>query len=308
MRAALASLVAAGGLFAGCTVDNDVAVFIEGSLPLSPASGCKIDGGSSIFQQSGTFDLLAISGYTTSLKARTNLPATFNSSDVALGDTQSPNYPSFGAADNNVIIFDGAEIEYSFQTDERTAQQLQRIVGDADFNFTGELTCADGGICTLGTRTVAAAGSVFNTQTSLNASAVIFAQALPPDLGIELARLYAAAANDDGDDTLALLRAPAERQRLLANISLLGTTTGNGDYKSIKSFPFQFPIDLCIGCLAPDEEFCKAREAIVVESGATCFIGVDFETSACFCEGETPGEPGETRIDRDEDVCKTLAP
>jgi len=312
MRAALATILAAGGLLTASCIDNQNVVFIEGALPLL-APDCEVDAASNDFASNGIFDLLGGSGYTAFLKVRTNLPSTFSGQDLAQGRTQAPNYPFYGNADNNVVIFDGAEIEYSFVTDQLTSEKL--VATAKREGFTGELECraaVEGDLlrtCTLGKRSVAVSGSVFNTQTSLNAAAAIATQALPPDLGIELARLYKQTATDAGTaaTNLALLTAPADRQRVIASVALVGQTTGSGELRRIKTFAFPFPIDLCLGCLIPDQTFCADREAIAVgvsEDGA-CIAGVDIPLSACFCEGDTAGEPGNVRIDSDENICRT---
>lgn len=315
MRAALATILAAGGLLTAGCVDNEAVVFIEGAQPLlSP--DCRVDAADNDFSSNGTFDLLGGSGYTAVLKVRTNLPSTFSGQDVAQGRTQSPNYPNYGGADNNVVIFNGAEIEYSFVTDQLTSEKL--VATATREGFTGELECraaVEGDLlrtCTLGKRTVALSGSVFNTQTSLNGASAIATQAFPPDLGIELARLYKQTATDAGTaaTNLALLTAPTDRQRVIASVALLGQTTGNGDLRSLKTFAFPYPVDLCLGCLIPDQSFCADREAVaaVVNTDGACIAGVDIAVTACFCEGETAGEPGPVRVDSDENVCRTAAP
>lgn len=315
MRAALASILAAGGLLTAGCVDNEAVVFIEGALPLL-APDCEVDAASNDFASNGIFDLLGGSGYTTFLKVRTNLPSTFSGQDVSQSRTQSPNYPAYGPADNNVVIFDGAEIEYSFVTDQLTSEKL--VATAKREGFTGELECraaVEGDLlrtCTLGKRAVAVSGSVFNTQTSLNAAAAIATQAVPPDLGIELARLYKQTATDAGTEAtnLALLTAPADRQRVIASVALVGQTTGSGDLRRIKTFAFPFPVDLCLGCLIPDQTFCADRGAIAVpvSEDGDCIAGVDLAVSACFCKGEAEDEVTNVPIDRDEDVCRTAAP
>ncbi len=302
MRAALASILAAGGLLATSCVDNDHSVFIEGALPVLPGE-CKVSAADVDFLSSGTFDLLAAGGYTAVLKVRTNLPSTFSGQELAQSKTRAPNYPNYGPADNNVVIFDAAEIEYTFETDELTAQRL--VATAAKQEFSGELKCS-GPSCTLGTRQVAAAGSVFNTQTSLNAPAAIPAQALPPDLGVELARLYRQAALDAGSDAtnLTLLTAPGDRQRVIANVALIGKTTGSGDLRPIKTFAFPYPIDLCLGCLIPDDGFCDDLNAVTggEAEDRPCIDGVDFAARSCFCK-DALGAPTDVRVDRDENVC-----
>jgi hypothetical protein len=258
--------VLAAGL-TGCLSENG-SVFIESALVIDPGDECVVQAKSGTLLGAGLFDVLNPSrGYQAALKVRTNLPATFTNADIAIGQTQAPNYPDYGATDNNIIIFNGADINFSFVTDPATAAVFQ---ANEDFR------CDDEGSCTGRGSQPLVSGSVFNVNTALSTEAAVFVEAMSAAEAV----LFGAAFED-------VLSSSDARQRIIANIRVKGTTTGTGQ---IASFPFPFAIDLCRGCLAPDDNFCgelTTGEGVVAEArpatGDTCFDGQDFPSSFCLC-------------------------
>jgi hypothetical protein len=257
-------IIAAG--MAGC-VQDDGSVFIDNALLIDPESNnCVVNAQTGTLLAAGLFDVLnPARGYQAALKVRTNLPATFTTSDVTQGETKAPNYPDYGATDNNIIIFKNASVDFSFVTNAETAAAV------AD-NF----TCDNANTCTRPGEDSLVSGSVFNVNTSLSTEAVVFLEAI----SAAEATLF----KDTFADQLATTSA---RQRVIANIRVQGTTTGTGE---ISSFPFPFAIDLCKGCLAPDNDFCAGLPANAGVVGAArpadndiCFLGQDFPSSKCFC-------------------------
>jgi hypothetical protein len=246
---------------------NDEAIFIEGVLP--PDKDCLVSSAGLVFLPSGAYDLGgAQSGYTAALKVRTNLPSTFKNSDVGV----SPNYPNYGPVDNNIVIFDSAEVEYELQTDAATGVLLAQ-------NSNGQLSC-DAGVCTIGPRTVTASGTVFNSQTNLNTASLVATELIPLDLAERLKNL------NDNLGANGPLAAPGGRLKLIATVSVVGSTTGSGEIRKVKSFPLPYPIDLCVGCLVATEEFCTPFNAVAVTNPSTdkiCSVGQDQVVSACFC-------------------------
>lgn len=278
MRAPLLAALALGSL-AACQA-NDESIFIEGVL--IPDENCLVSSAGTVFQPSGVYDIRgARSGYSASLKVRTNLPATFNSTDVTQSKTQSPNYPNYGPVDNNVVIFDSAEVEYELQTDADTGERLEQLSD-------GQLSC-NAGKCTIAPRTVTASGSVFNQQTTLNTASLATVELLPLDLAQSLNKL-----NDQlGEE--GPLPSPGQRLRLIATVSLVGSTTGSGEIRKLKSFPLPHPIELCVSCLFADEADCEEYDALPILSASAdlvCTLGQDRAFSTCACPKlDNAGEP-----------------
>lgn len=288
MRAPLFAALVLGGL-ASCTVDTEESIFIEGVLP--PDDKCTVSATSIVFQPSGIYDIGggARSGYDAALKVRTNLPSTFSNIDVTQSKTQSPNYPNYGPVDNNVVIFESAIVEYEIQTDAATGDALQAASDAVGQN----LTCKDG-VCTIKEQTVTATGTVFNTQTNLNTPSIATAELLPLSVANALNAIVEAA----GPATP--LASPGGRLQLIATVSIVGSTTGNGDLRKIKSFPLPYPIDLCRGCLVPTDDICDEFDAIAfgaVDSTTgdpllSCRPGQDVPSAFCFCvERDNAGNP-----------------
>ena len=336
MRLPLTALVS-GLAFANGCVKQDAAMFIEGALPLK-APACTVSNTDTVFQPSGTLDLLAAagSGYTSFLKVRTNLPATFNNTDVAQDQTRSPNYPDFGPVDNNVVIFESAAIDLTIQGDVRTLSAFSAAASAAGGGTGVRFTCQPGECSTNPTgdaaarEVVPAAGTAFNIQTTLNSPQVIVTEALSGNTATILLNTFIAAAKLDGAvnevdgkvnaqiaQEVNLLAVPGQRQRVQTNISLTGTTTGSGDLRPVTSFDFPFGIDVCIGCLRPDAAFCEKFDAVVValaEGGGAaaapvqgCIASQDIPTAACGCVG-ADGQPDGRIVTNDADICRPEAP
>lgn len=315
MRLPLTALVS-GLVFANGCVEEDAAMFIQGALPLLPAD-CEVSSQDNVFLPSGTLDLGTRKGYTSFLKVLTNLPATFNNQDVQQDAQRSPNFPDYGAVDNNVVIFETASIDF----------ELKGAVEDTDLleiASAGALSC-QGGSCTsnadneAGKREeVPAAGTLFNVQTSLNTPQVVVTEAISSSTASALLATFTQAATDAGllagDGDIAnpeaaqltnLLVLPSQSQRLTMNISLTGTTTGSGDLRPVKSAVFPFGVDVCIGCLAPDAAFCRKFDAVVLSlENENCITGQDIPTAVCGCV-DALGDPDGRIVTNDSEVCRT---
>jgi hypothetical protein len=254
----------------GC-VQDDGGVFIESALAIDPTAKCVVNAKSGLALPAGLFDVSSpVRGYQAALKVRTNLPATFTNTDVTQSRTQQPNYPNYGAIDNNVIVFKSASVEFTTVTDAETAAAL---------TATGKFTCDQSNTCVAKGSEALTSGSVFNVNTALSTESVVFMEAITA----AEASLFAEALED-------VLSTSQARQRIIAEIRVEGTTTGSGELRPVSSFPFPFAIDLCRGCLNPDNEFCAELPApggVEGESrplnSAGCFVGQEFPTSACRC-------------------------
>ena len=330
MRLPLTALVS-GLAFANGCVKQDAAMFIEGALPLK-APACIVSATDTVFQSSGTLDLLAAagSGYASFLKVRTNLPATFNNTDVSQDQTRSPNYPDYGPVDNNVVIFESAAIDLALQSDKASLLAFGNAAAATEQETGLRFTCG-GGECSTNPNgdpaareIVPAAGTAFNIQTTLNSPQVIVTEALSGNTAsillntfIEAAKLHGAVDGDGKINAVVaqevnLLVVPGQRQRVQTNISLTGTTTGSGDLRPVTSFDFPFGIDVCIGCLRPDAAFCEKVDAVVlglVEGGAAatpiegCIASQDIQTAVCGCV-RADGTPDGRIVTNDADICR----
>jgi|GEM_PF-1188260 len=283
MRLPLTAILAAGLATTGC-MEEEAAMFIEGALPLIPDQ-CLVSDADQVFLSSGTLDLgRGGGGYSGFLKVRTNLPATFNNQDVQQDKQQSPNYPDYGAVDNNVVIFESAEITFSLQSDADTIGTLAAAasqVGGAN------LECAGNECRSPVAEVIPAAGTVFNTQTQLNQAAVVVAEVLSGATAQTLKAVYAKALELDNNARAArtYLDAPGETQRVNLEIVLVGRTTGSQNLRTVRSAPFPFGIDICVGCLAPDAGLCRTFNAVpvAIPEAQACITGQDFLTAACVC-------------------------
>jgi hypothetical protein len=317
MRLPLTALVS-GLVFANGCVEEDAAMFIQGALPLLPQD-CEVSSADNVFLPSGTLDLGTGKGYTSFLKVLTNLPATFNNQDVVGDGTRSPNFPDYGAVDNNVVIFQTASIDFELKGAVEATDLLE--IASA-----GALTC-QGGSCTsnadneAGKREeVPAAGTLFNTQTTLNSAQVVVTEAISSSTASALLGIFTQAATDAsllaGDGTIAnpdgaqltnLLVLPSQTQRLTMNISLTGATTGSGDLRPVRSAVFPFGIDVCIGCLSPDAAYCRKFDAVVLEvDNDPCIVGQDIATAVCACPDALTGLGDPARkVTNDSEICRT---
>jgi hypothetical protein len=314
MRLPLTALVS-GLVFANGCVKEDAAMFIEGALPLLPTD-CEVSAADQVFLPSGTLDLSSGRGYASFLKVRTNLPATFNSADLA----GSPSYPDYGPVDNNVVIFESAAVDLSLQGSQDALDLFSTAASGIDG---ARFTCTAGECSTnpnddiASKEVVPAAGTVFNVQTSLNQPQVIVTEGLSGnsagillDAFVEAAKL-AGALNATGGIAnaaiardLNLLALPGQTQRVNVNISLTGTTTGSGDLRPVTSFVFPFGIDVCIGCLNPDAAFCRKFDAVVVPvDEENCIDGQDIPTAVCGCV-DALGVPDGRFVTNDSEVCR----
>jgi hypothetical protein len=82
-----------------------------------------------------------------------------------------------------------------------------------------------------------------------------------------------------------------ETHRVIVQVLVFGHTLGGGE---VESAPYQFPVDVCVGCLvsfkdAPDEPTlpgvdCKGDPS-TVDAIVPCFIGQDQPVSCSACQG-----------------------
>jgi len=269
---AVGLVVGLSSLGNGC-VKDDGTVFIRGAIPISPDDQCLAKSGGDVFASGGTLDVLQPRPFRVALDIITNLPATFNNQDVTAGTAQAPNYPDYGATDNNVIIFKESAVDFSFTV---SADDVGNIDPDA-FDCDGEGNC-ESNLAKPALGPVA--GSLFNTQTQLNTPAAVFVDAIPVNIAVALNASFAE-----------LLKSPDQRITVISTMRLRGNTTGNGELRDLSTFPFPFPIDLCRGCLAPDQDFCESldEDADFVERPIDgCFLGQDASTGFCGCPGGAP--------------------
>lgn len=288
----LLPLVLLGLASASCTVATDESIFVEGVVPpeVSATDGCSFKAVQSnpVFSTGGIYDIGGASrGYFAALQVRTNLPSTFSTTDVSSSRTQSPNYPNYGPVDNNVVIFENAKISYEVLTDEETGKALQAAA--STLNPPQNLKCVKG-VCAIEEVTVTAGGTVFNQQTSLNTASIASTELVSFSLATNLKQIA---------ERAGVLSAPADRLKMIATVSIVGSTTGNGEIRKVTSFPLPFPIDLCIGCIAANEDICDNFDAIVVANpnaaDEVCIAGQDRPFQVCACiERNNAGEPTTT--------------
>jgi hypothetical protein len=303
MRLPLTAALAVAGLSAAC-MEEDAAMFIEGVLPLVPEA-CEVQSTQTIFSTCGLLDLRVGRGYTANLKVRTNLPATFNNQDVQQSRSQSPNFPNYGAVDNNVVIFETAEVTFTLQSDADTVLDLAAAAAQVDGG--SSLACS-GGTCTSSQpEVIPAGGTAFNQQTSLNREALVTTELLSSSTAQTLLAVYEkaivlqAAAVDDRR----FLDVPGETQRLNVEVVLVGRTTGSQNLRLVRSAPFPFGIDICRGCLEPDAGFCRGFGDNVVllpdPDAAVCIPGQDFASAKCGCLNADGSE--RDVINQDRNAC-----
>jgi hypothetical protein len=300
MRVSIPAVVL--GLASGsCLVEEDVAMFIEGVLPsIEPA--CAPKPTDIVFISNGVLDLKSGFGYSTHLKVRTNLPATFNNADVGQDQTRSPNYPDYGAVDNNVVTFESADVTLRFRSDPNTIAALANQIADGSNDpnspLAGVNLKCEGDACFATTpMTVPAAGTVFNIQTQLNTPGTVVLELLPADVAGKLSALFEAAREGDkaGVDVRNYLDTPFETQRLNLEIVLNGRTTGNQNFRKVTSAPYPFDIVICEGCLVPDQQLCGTFNALVDElaDAKACRPGQDDPLRICVCgDSDGDGFPG----------------
>ncbi len=250
--------ISAAALASGC-VEEQGSMFISGALPVTSQDNCVANPAGNLYLAGGILDLglggRAPGDYTVALEVTTNLPATFTTQDVTESDQDSPNYPNYGNADTNVIIFEELEVYF---VDERgqPIPQLPQETPDTGHRFS-----------VIG-------GSVFNQQTTLNAKAALFA----PLLTNEEAELLASV-----QLTQELSGAPDARVTIFARVRVSGRTTGAS---TVRSPEFTFPIELCRGCLfrvgADENGDCPAGTTLTPAEDPPCFEGQDAPSAFCL--------------------------
>ena len=271
MRLLVAAALAVG-LGSSC-VKEDGAVFIQGVVPLDDECIAVAARAGQIFSASGLLDVLDPRGFTAALQVVTNLPSTFSNADLTQSKTQSPNFQGYGPTDNNIIIFEKAEVDFEFQVandDDVAAVEAVEIAGSPVFSCSGT-------VCTAKGQQPAVSGAVFNEGQTLSTPAIVFLEAMSATDADAFEQAFEQ-----------VLKFPDDRARIIVNMRLQGTTTGNGDIRPITTFGFPFPIDLCRGCIIPNADLCEDVDATlndVATPPVACFIGQDTGPFAtCNCE------------------------
>lgn len=259
VRSTLLLAVGAAALASGC-VEEQGAMFISGALPISPDNQCVVTAGSGVYLARGLVDLgegaSLANDYTVALEVTTNLPATFTTQDVTQAEQEQPNYPNYGNADTNVIIFQNAEV---FFTDE---------VGNAIDQLPSENGPVE-------ERKTVVGGSLYNQQTTLNAKAALFAPLLTTAEAQQLANISL---------TQALVGNPEARATIVGNVRMIGRTTGGG---TVVSPVFAFPLDICRGCLvaagADESGACPPGTTLrpLTPGDDFCIAGQDMISAVC---------------------------
>ncbi len=221
---ALAMLV--GSQLMGCSAANG-SVFIEGILPIERDQDCVVDGSQKVFVAGALLDIGTgddnANALVVAARAVTNLPNAFSAADESKSDVSSPNYPTYGNSDTNVVTFTESRVLFSTD-DDRDGTPVLKGIGVAT---TGEAPTATG-----------VGGTLYNTQAQLNSAAVIFATVIT---------------EADAKSLQGWVGTQGGQARVLTHIQLAGTTTGGG---SVLTPPFVFPVDLCTGCLVEDLATC----------------------------------------------------
>lgn len=249
--------------FTSC-IEEQGAVFIEGITPVDYAE-CSVDPAAPTRQFQGLLDIGGlpdeVNSYNGAAVVTTNLPSTLDTTRLTQERQLSPNYPNYGSADTNVIIFNSARVYF---TDERN--QPLRVAG------VGPETDAQ--------RETALGGSVYNVQTNLSTSSVVLAPLITKEEATSLQLL------DSPDlagipELAALANDPTNRFRIIAHVRVVGRTTGGAE---VVSQEFSYPIDLCQRCLAnvgvpPGQTECPAGQTLQIVQ--QCTPGQDAPTSFC---------------------------
>jgi hypothetical protein len=212
-------------LFSGC-VEEQGSIFVERVATYNEETCVATT--TDPAKPSGSLDLGVgeeeLYGYDAPLVVTTNLPSTVNQQTIQEQRQQSPNYPNYGPGDSSVINFTSVRVYFT---------DTQGDVLDV------------GGITADNPRETAVGGVVYNTQTALGQQALLLA----PLISQEETRVFRnrETTNLAGQDGLSRLEFdPDNRFRVLANVQVIGTTTGGAQ---IVSPEYTFPIDLCKRCL-----------------------------------------------------------
>jgi hypothetical protein len=242
----------------GCTPPEQGSIFIEGARQLVPP--CTVSTGNTFQSQSlldiGTTPETA-NDLLVPLQVVTNLPATFSTQDVGQDGTRSPNYPNYGATDNNVVTFSEAE---AFLTT------------DADRGSEAALTEEGLPTSDSNARVTAIGGTVFNTQTQLSQKQIVFVTAITTEDAALLQQDPFVADAINGD--------PTKTVKVTVNLRINGNTTGNA---TVRSAPFPYQVELCQGCLFQAVTDCDPETAgdQPPSLAETCNSGQDIPALTC---------------------------
>ena len=239
--AAASAFVLLAAQLTGCLADNG-SVFIEGILPIPRADDCVVDPNGGVFQSGSLLDLgdqVTPNALVVAMRVVTNLPNTFAAQDDSQSQTRSPNFPDYGNSDSNVINFTDSEVYFTTDADRDGAPALTGVVQTTGYPPT----------------LIGVGGTVYNTQSQLNTGAAIIATVITQENSLALQ---------------GWLGTQGGRGRVLANLRLRGTTTGSG---AVRTPPFIFPVELCMGCLVVDVTACQNGT-----EDLGCIRGVDYPT------------------------------
>lgn len=254
----LAAGLAIAAVAGGCAPPEEPSAFIEGVFPLVGPE-CTAEAASNDFVASALLDIGADGNTTNNLflpvKVRTNLPSTFSSQQLTQDQSRSPNYPFYGAVDNNVITFNEARVFFTTEED-----------ADGELQFKEKLTPRNENTASVS----AVSGVVFNEQTQLLTESVVFATVVSSGDAAKLFQEeFVSGPIQNGD-----------RVRIVANIRIAGKTTGGAD---VETPPFPFPVDLCGDCLAPPAN-CGVVGGVAIQpvpNPASCSPGQDVPELIC---------------------------
>lgn len=232
------SLLPAASLFAACTPPEQGSIFIQGARDAKPPECTVQAAAQGPFRSLSLLDIgttpETANGLVLPVQVVTNLPATFSTQEVSQDRTRSPNYPNYGAADNNVITFTDAE---SFLTTDADRDGEPVLKGD------GLPTESNPAVTSLG-------GTVFNTQTSLNSMQILFVNAITAE--------HAALLQEEDFISEALGGDPTKTVQVNVTLRVSGVTTGNA---TVRSPPFPYQVQLCQGCLSTFVTDCDPATA-----------------------------------------------
>lgn len=239
---------------ASSCVDANAAVFIAGVLPVNSNTGCTAAPGSGLYQASGVLDIGAAgtdgNTYIGAVEVVTNLPATFNTQDVTQSRQRTPNFPNYGNADTNIILFQEAEVFLTLEDGSDVANAPSQGAPR---------------ISTVG-------GSVANEQSNLGQETAVFIPLVTSD---EANRLQASTVG-------AALTDATKRARVVANVRVRGRTTGGS---VVTSGLFSYPIELCKRCLVgvgtTDGVNCADPNQVLTANPDACTTGADEISSYC---------------------------
>lgn len=259
LRSTLPLMALAAALASGC-VEEQGAMFISGALPLTPDTQC-VATPSGLYLARGLLDLgqdgTVAGDYTIAVEVTTNLPATFSTQDVTRSRQEQPNFPNYGNADTNVIIFQHAEVYFTDERGQPVPQLPSNQVGGPE------------------PRKSVIGGSLYNVQTTLNAKTALFAPLLT---SIEAQFLSNIAL------TQPLVGNPDARTTIIGHMRMVGRTTGGS---TVRSPVFTFPLELCRNCLlafgADANGDCPPGTTLtpLTPGDDFCHVGQDMPSAVC---------------------------